>query len=130
MGPCAERPTRANAASMVQTAAFLLRNALSLHLLGANAGGAPPSAQLLAISALEFLKNATLPPCLLPWGFSDAELRNEFRERLRFVRSDGDRQAVEISRINLVKYRCAPPLLSGCWSSLRYGGSPCSLSQA
>lgn len=63
LGPCAERATRASAASTVQAAAFLLRNSLSLHLLGGiNQSQAKARRNALHGATCLPLRRATLSP--------------------------------------------------------------------
>lgn len=65
----------------------------------------------------EFIKAASLPECILPTTFGDAELRAELRDSMRFVRSEADRRAVEVSRMHLIGYRCADKKSGGSVSS-------------
>lgn len=100
LGPCHARATRLQAMSMVRTSAVLLAHALSARLLGSNGGMAPHS--LLALNVMDLLKDAKLPICLASTHVTDADLRAELRDSLRYVRSDAERKAVEISRILFV----------------------------
>lgn len=117
LGPCATRASRLTPISPIRTNSLLLINALKLRLLGATTGQTPHP--LLAINVMDLLRDATLPLCLSPASLSDADLRSELRDGLRYIRSDSERKAVEISRIHLVGCRClaSPPPLPRTWSS-------------
>lgn len=101
LGSCLTRAVRTNPASSVQINAALLSRALTLHLFG-TAAPAAPSAHLLAQNVMDFLKEMSLPFCLLPACLSDAELKAEFRDSLRYARSENERRAVEMTRVHLV----------------------------
>lgn len=104
LGPCATRVSRLAPLAPIRTNALLMINALKLRLLGTATGQTPHP--LLAINVMDLLRDATLPLCLAPPSLSDAELRSELRDGLRYIRSDSERRAVEISRIHLVGARC------------------------
>lgn len=124
LGPCATRGSRLAPISPIRTNALLLINALKMRLLGAAAGPTPHP--LLAINVMDLLRDATLPMCLAPSSLSDVELRSELRDGLRYIRSDSERKAVEVSRIHLVGMRydlilaicdatvVSPPTLCSC----------------
>lgn len=107
LGPCATRASRLTQIAPVRTNALLMINALKLRLLGAATGQTPHP--LLAINVMDLLRDATLPLCLAPPNLSDVEMRSELRDGLRYIRSEGERKAVEVSRIHFVGTRYIPP---------------------
>lgn len=103
LGPCHTDASRTASVSTVQINALLISRAISSRLLGPSGGQAPHP--LLAINVLDLIRDAALPLCLVPAALSDSELRSELRDGLRYIRSDAERRAVEISRIDLIEAR-------------------------
>lgn len=103
LGPCSTRVSRLAPLAPVRTNALLMINALKMRLLGTATGETPHP--LLAINVMDLMRDATLPLCLAPPSLSDSDLRSELRDGLRYIRSDSERKAVEVSRIHLVGAR-------------------------
>lgn len=103
LSPGRTRASRNAPLSMLATSAVMISRAVSLKLLG-DAGGAAPDA-LVAVNLTDMLTEMRLPRCLAPLVLNDAEIRAELRDSLRSARSDNERIAVEVSRIQYTALR-------------------------
>lgn len=103
LNPGRTRASRDAPLALLSTSAVMMNHAVTLKLLG-SAGGAASDA-LVAVNLTDMLTEMRLPRCLLPLTLNDAEIRAELRDSLRSARSDNERLAVEISRIQYTSLR-------------------------
>lgn len=103
LNPGRTRASRDAPLALLPTSAVMVNHAVALKLLGA-AGGVAPDA-LVAVNLTDMLKEMRLPRCLAPLTLNEAEMRAELRDSLRAARSDNERLAVEVSRIQYTAFR-------------------------
>lgn len=98
------RASRLAPRATVNVSGVMLHSAIAARLLGGAVVGQAPD-NLVAVHLPDMYREIQLPKCLAPLELNEADLRAELRDSLRAARSDLERQAVEVARIQCTALR-------------------------